>query len=132
MLNRCILMAVCRVPEMEFATDRTLRPNDVRYPTEKLAPWAGVEPATFRLTVERSTAELPGNTAIVDSGGAITKAAAVAKRPLTLPPAFRESHGGQPSQEWDGLPAEAPKARRLEATPGIEPGYADLQSRADI
>jgi hypothetical protein len=41
---------------------------------KSLAPWAGVEPATFRLTVERSTAELPGNAAIVDSGGAITKA----------------------------------------------------------
>jgi hypothetical protein len=39
----------------------------------QVAPWAGVEPATFRLTVERSTAELPGNAAIVDSGGAITK-----------------------------------------------------------
>src|SRR6185369_2903449 len=30
----------------------------------------------------------------------------------------------------DGLPAETPKTRRLEATPGIEPGYADLQSAA--
>ena len=30
-------------------------------PAMYLAPWAGVEPATFRLTVERSTAELPGN-----------------------------------------------------------------------
>src|SRR4029079_18004408 len=82
-------MAVCRVPEMEFATDRTLRPNDVRYPTEKLAPWAGVEPATFRLTVERSTAELPGNAAIVDSGGAITKAYRRCKAAFfAMPPRF--------------------------------------------
>ena len=26
-----------------------------------MAPWAGLEPATFRLTAERSTIELPGN-----------------------------------------------------------------------
>ena len=40
----------------------------------EVAPWAGIEPATFRLTVERSTAELPGNAAIIDGRGAITKA----------------------------------------------------------
>jgi hypothetical protein len=36
---------------------------------KSLAPWAGVEPATFRLTVERSTAELPGNGAMLIADG---------------------------------------------------------------
>ena len=35
----------------------TFRPNA----TKRMAPRAGLEPATFRLTAERSTVELPGN-----------------------------------------------------------------------
>jgi hypothetical protein len=42
-----------------------------------LAPRAGFEPATIRLTVECSTAELPRNAAM-QSGADITKAAASA------------------------------------------------------
>ena len=68
-------MAVVRVPDQGVRD----RPNAAALKChcigrKRLAPWAGIEPATFRLTVERSTAELPGNAAIVDSGGAITKA----------------------------------------------------------
>ena len=76
----------------------------------EVAPWAGVEPATFRLTVERSTAELPGNAAIVDSGGAITKG-------------YRRCKNKAPFRKFA-------KKSEVEATPGIEPGYADLQSAA--
>ena len=59
-----------------------------------MAPWAGVEPATFRLTVERSTAELPGNAAIIDSGGAITKAYRRCKAAHDAKAAFRRSTEG--------------------------------------
>ena len=46
---------------------------------ERLAPWAGIEPATFRLTVERSTAELPGNRPESSGNGPITKPNCFAK-----------------------------------------------------
>ena len=65
--------------------------------SEKMAPRAGFEPATNRLTAGCSTTELPGNTP-----RRITKDAAIAKH----------------------------CCGKLEATPGIEPGYADLQSAA--
>ena len=45
-----------------------------------MAPRAGIEPATFRLTVERSTAELPGNKAASIRNGPITKRNRFAKR----------------------------------------------------
>ena len=35
----------------------------------QMAPRAGFEPATIRLTVECSTTELPGNTAVVITDG---------------------------------------------------------------
>ena len=45
-----------------------------------MAPRAGLEPATIRLTVECSTAELPRNTAESALGPRITKAPRLAKR----------------------------------------------------
>src|SRR5471032_1403185 len=54
----------------------------------KMAPWAGIEPATFRLTVERSTAELPGN--LVVSHRAYNKAYLLCK---ALEPAAKGSGG---------------------------------------
>src|SRR5436190_23106559 len=86
---------------------------------KRLAPWGGIEPATFRLTVERSTAELPGNAGIVDSEGAKTKAYRGCKAASDAAAGLSRESRRQPSREWDGPPAEAPKARRLEATPGI-------------
>ena len=83
----------------------------------KVAPWAGIEPATIRLTVECSTAELPGNNA----GCLITWAYNKSLRALQSPKIKRATI---PTPQFGG------HFMRLEATPGIEPGYADLQSAA--
>jgi hypothetical protein len=74
----------------------------------ELAPWAGFEPATIRLTVECSTAELPGNRAFA-CAEPIDCVFLLAKPHLVSGP------------RRDG---------KLEATEGIEPPYADLQSAA--
>src|SRR5471032_2372773 len=62
-----------------------------------MAPRAGIEPATFRLPVERSTAELPRN------------------KPVFTHRAYNKA-------------LLLCKARRLEATAGIEPACTDLQA----
>src|SRR3954469_2810480 len=74
-----------------------------------MAPRAGFEPATNRLTAGCSTTELPGNE---------TRYAVMwtAYNKLVL---FLQRSAPNP---------EMPKI--MEATPGIEPGYADLQSAA--
>ena len=60
------------LPRRQIYGPRVVRSCDNRL--KRLAPRAGFEPATIRLTVECSTTELPGNTAVVDSGRPITKA----------------------------------------------------------
>ena len=54
--------------------------NKNRHLFRKLAPRAGFEPATCRLTVECSTAELPGITARRGVSGLIQMLARFAKR----------------------------------------------------
>ena len=50
-------------------------------PFQNLAPRAGFEPATCRLTVECSTAELPGNVCVAAAlGGLIQTLSRFAKR----------------------------------------------------
>src|SRR5690349_4058819 len=71
-----------------------------------LAPRAGFEPATNRLTAGCSTTELPGNTV----------RHAVMRTAYNKPVLF--------------LQRTAAIQKKMEATPGIEPGYADLQSAA--
>jgi hypothetical protein len=68
-----------------------------------LAPRAGFEPATNRLTAGCSTAELPGKSLLASS--AYNKAGRALK-------AKKLASARQP----------ALRLRRLEATPGIEPG----------
>jgi hypothetical protein len=83
--------------------------STLRMLRELLAPRAGFEPATNRLTAGCSTTDLPGNDA----------RHAVMHRHITKPPALCKAC-------WTGRLRQ----KRVEATPGIEPGYADLQSAA--
>jgi hypothetical protein len=111
MFSRRILMAV--MGSLQWNRDR---PNAAVLEChlsdgKGLAPWAGVEPATFRLTVERSTAELPGNAAIVDSGGAITKAYRRCKaaflrcrRPFARAKADRQAGQREWREDWRPRP----------------------------
>ncbi len=85
-------------------------------PSKGLAPRAGIEPATFRLTVERSTAELPGNNTAIFSNGPITK------RNRFANPETRCADFSGKSLHFHN--------KELEAAPGIEPGCKDLQSSA--
>jgi hypothetical protein len=72
-----------------------------------LAPRAGFEPATNRLTAGCSTTELPGNRPEPRAAAPITKLPCFAKRVERGPP-----------------------KERVEATAGIEPACTDLQSAA--
>src|SRR6187401_3177331 len=88
-----------------------------------VAPWAGVEPATFRLTVERSTAELPGNAATIDSGRAITKAyrRCQASRLKGGPPKRRRHEGWRPRPELNrGARICSPDRRHLSEVPRVD------------
>ena len=82
---------------------------------EKVAPRAGFEPATNRLTAGCSTAELPGKSLLARRQPAYNKA-----EPALESPPRRATSGTLRAQGGRKL------ARRLEATPGIEPGYAVL------
>ena len=91
-----------------------------------MAPRAGIEPATFRLTVERSTAELPRNKPVFTHR-------AYNKAPFALQSVkarLRCSRSdGAAAFVRRARRAEAPQERRLvEATAGIEPACTDLQA----
>ena len=84
-----------------------------------LAPRAGFEPATNRLTAGCSTAELPGTMA--------TRALAYNKTICSL----------QSAKSAPAVPAAIKRRNKLpillvEATPGIEPGYTVLQSHRGV
>src|SRR5450759_3292723 len=92
-----------------------------------MAPRAGIEPATFRLTVERSTAELPRNKPVFTHR-------AYNKAPFALQSVkarLRCSRSdGAAAFVRRARRAEAPQERRLvEATAGIEPACTDLQPK---
>ena len=77
-----------------------------------LAPRAGFEPATNRLTAGCSTTELPGNARRIARSAPITKRTPLCKE-------NRHSHA-----------ATVVASAKVEATPGIEPGYTVLQTVA--
>ena len=81
--------------------------------TKDLAPRVGFEPTTIRLTVERSTTELPRNISSLSERGSEYQNTVSVARGLKFAPHVR-----------------ALRQKSLEATPGIEPGCADLQSAA--
>ena len=84
-----------------------------------MAPRAGFEPATNRLTAGCSTTELPRNSAL---NWPYSKAFNI----LPSPTAIKTCQSPNPgSLVVDDLPADF-----LEASPGIEPGCKDLQSSA--
>ncbi len=104
------------------------RPASARF--EGLAPRAGFEPATNRLTAGCSTAELPRNSRSLSRAGLLAEERQTGQRlnAIRKPnpgPARAAAGGGRgPALEMLDL------TKSLEATPGIEPGCADLQSAA--
>ena len=114
------LPAIPTITEMRISK---IGRTTTEYQTAKfrVAPRAGFEPATNRLTAGCSTAELPGNAGKKRQRPRITKAPAHEKHQIRIRNAPKKGH----------LDArQRYKLASLEATPGIEPGYTVLQTVA--
>ncbi len=80
-----------------------------------MAPRVGFEPTTDRLTADCSTTELPR----------------IKRRHLNLKRRLIADLKAEPNTKITFCASKKRrKSKKLEATPGIEPGYTDLQSAA--
>jgi hypothetical protein len=99
--------------QVEFKGKANLSPMSPGWTRMKVAPRAGFEPATNRLTAGCSTTELPGNAAGASAMARYNKARLLCIADTACRTATRRIGG-----------------RRLEATAGIEPAYPVLQTGA--
>ena len=92
---------------------------------KRLAPRVGFEPTTNRLTAGCSTAELPRNSRCLASAGPLSRK----RQREPVPCATRGQLPVSPPLAAPEVRCAALAARgKLETTPGIEPGCADLWS----